>query len=686
MRAVGALAAGGVLGLLVGAAALGPMLYALSTSPAAARVVSPEGAGWANLATLALPDFWGTPLRGNWWHPDASASYPEHVAYFGIPVLLLAGVGVASRFSPSISLVRWTFAGLTMLALTRAYGAPPGRWLVWLPGQAQSNPLRWYALAACALAVLAGLGLHALLTDDERRRRLLSLAGALGILAALGAVTAAALLVFLPQIREANLQAFEREQIVRFGVIAAATIGIAAWTAWTSHARARAIGGLLLVVLAAGDLVQAHRGFNPTVPPDRYYPTTPAIKWLRERAADARIAPVDPEADLVEGHVWSMYGLSTITGFDYHGDRDFQRFMQMAQAPAGAGTGTGGLRPVWDYVGLRREPVDLRMLGVLGARFLVTAPVDLMPRAGGYSTIEPVSGGRQVRFTFPVIRSGLRGIDLLTATHARHNRGRWVWTLTGQDGVTRASGAVEQGSLKDNAWLRLEWPPLQASAGQRFTLAIAGEGPAPPEGATLLATAAPGALSTVLELDGRIDGRTLWFRTFSDAPDRFGEAPLMYAGDLNIYRNPHARPRAWFVQRVHVAEPALHASQMHTRTFDTAGAAWLDRSPAVAPTASARVTSITLEDDERTIGVDAPEGGVLVVSDRAHSGWNATIDGRPLPILVANGVLMGFEIPPGGRTLTLTFQHPSLRLSIGISCLALAGITFASLVKVRGER
>src|SRR4029077_13000617 len=129
------LAAGGLLGLCVGAVALWPMLAALRGSPAISRVMSSEGAPWANLATLALPDFWGSPVRGNWWHPDATANYPEHVAYFGIVVVLLASLSIVVRLSRELSLTRWTFVALTGIALTRAYGGIPGRWLVLLPGQ-----------------------------------------------------------------------------------------------------------------------------------------------------------------------------------------------------------------------------------------------------------------------------------------------------------------------------------------------------------------------------------------------------------------------------------------------------------------------------------------------------------------------------------------------------------------------
>ena len=210
--------------------------------------------------------------------------------------------------------------------------------------------------------------------------------------AALAGVTAAALLTFLPDLRARNLQAFERAQLLRFAVIAAGSLLVMGVAAWLVDERRRRACGLLLVALAAADLVQAHRGFNPSVPRDRYYPLTDSLDWLREQASEARIAPVDTASDLIEGHVWGMYGLSTVTGFDFHGDADYQQFMRLAQQPPG--TDVPARPATWGYVGLRRDTLDLRMLGVLGARYIVTAPLDLTPRAGGYVPIGPMVDGR----------------------------------------------------------------------------------------------------------------------------------------------------------------------------------------------------------------------------------------------------------------------------------------------------
>ena len=99
-----------------------------------------------------------------------------------------------------------------------------------------------------------------------------------------------------------------------------------------------------------------------------------------------------------------------------------------------------------------------------------------------------------------------------------------------------------------------------------------------------------------------------------------------------------------------------------------------------------RVTSISLDDDRRTIGVEAPDGGVLVVGERAHAGWAVAIDGRAVPWQVADAVLIGVAVPPGSRTITLEFRQPAVRPAAGLTLLSLAGITFAYVLRVRRTR
>ena len=225
-----------MVGLAVAAGALWPMLLTLAGSPAAARSMRESTQPWQNLATFALPDFWGTPVARNWWY-GADGNYPEFVSYLGVATLACAGAGVAS------SILRrdrrgWLAAGIAVVALMQMYGAPPVSWASVLPGLSQMNPYRWNVALAFGMAVLAALGVEAWQGDRSRASAGVgdgaasptaahvrwALVGALVMLGLIGIVAAAALADQLTTIKQLGMQAFEKRQIARF----VTTAGIAA--------------------------------------------------------------------------------------------------------------------------------------------------------------------------------------------------------------------------------------------------------------------------------------------------------------------------------------------------------------------------------------------------------------------------------------------------------------------------
>ncbi|NBM19582.1 glycosyltransferase family 2 protein [Streptomyces sp. GC420] len=52
------------------------------------------------------------------------------------------------------------------------------------------------------------------------------------------------------------------------------------------------------------------------------------------------------------------------------------------------------------------------------------------------------------------------------------------------------------------------------------------------------------------------------------------------------------------------------------------------------------------------------EGRVLRLADRADEGWTATLDGQPLSRTTVDGWAQGFELPPSGGRLDVTFDDP----------------------------
>ena len=205
---------------------------------------------------------------------------------------------------------------------------------------------------ACGLAVLAGLGLHAWLAEPDRRRRLWQLAGPLVV--ARGARQR-------HRGRAADVPA-RRARPQPAGIRARAAHALRGdrgrqpagdgrrapgWPTSGDDGRAASCSWRSRPPTSCRPIAAS----TPAFPRDRYYPITDSLDWLREQASETRIAPVDTAADLIEGHVWGMYGLSTVTGFDFHGDADYQHFMRLAQQPPGT-----DVRGAARDVGLRRPP------------------------------------------------------------------------------------------------------------------------------------------------------------------------------------------------------------------------------------------------------------------------------------------------------------------------------------------
>jgi hypothetical protein len=668
-RPIGLLVAASVLGLAVGAVSLFPTLANIASSSIVSRTMN-DTLPWHNAATFVLPDFWGTPIRQNWWYPG-SGNYSEFVTYLGVTTIALAGSGVAAALGArNRRLLAVSVVGL--FALAAMYGVAPATWISAVPPLRQVNPHRWHVVVAFALATLTAAGVDALTARDpgDRRWRIVLLAGmALAIALAFG-VTGLALRAHLDDIRRLGLQAFERAQIARAVQWTSVTLVLAALAAWARPLRTAA--GALLVVVLAADLVQAAYGFNPTLPPDRIFPPTPALDRVREVAGQGRVVFSGEAETAWPTHVWGVYGLQTIGGFDFFGDATYQHFAQRASSrpeePAG-----------WAYV----EPgpperLRVALLNLLGVTAIATPPLDTVTHGVGYAALGELVDGRRVEQPFTGRFNGLRSIDVLTATYGRYNAGTFRVSLEDDARTRLATREIDASRVPSNEWLRLEFAPIPDSAGRRFWIVVEARGAGANEAATLWMTGDPVAAPLRAIVDGREDPRSAWFRTFSTAPERVPGATLVHSGALNVYRSRDALPRAWCVGLVEVAPIGEHLDRLGSRAFDPRQVALLAAAPAHPANETAHVVSMDPPDgDRRRIVVDAPDGGVLVVSERFHTRWSASVDGRAVPVQQADHLLLAVALPPGAREVVLDFRDPTRRPAEVVSLLAVAGIVLA---------
>jgi uncharacterized membrane protein YfhO len=75
--------------------------------------------------------------------------------------------------------------------------------------------------------------------------------------------------------------------------------------------------------------------------------------------------------------------------------------------------------------------------------------------------------------------------------------------------------------------------------------------------------------------------------------------------------------------------------------------------------------------------------GLVVFQKTFLPGWKAKLDGRVVPTLRCDGVLLGVAVPEGKHRLDLQFDPTALRLGFFISLLTLASALFILLTPAR---
>lgn len=135
---------------------------------------------------------------------------------------------------------------------------------------------------------------------------------------------------------------------------------------------------------------------------------------------------------------------------------------------------------------------------------------------------------------------------------------------------------------------------------------------------------------------------------------------------LAVLENPDVLPRAFFVDRVEVAETAEATwARLQSPDFDPARTAILpepvdfETTPLdTASTTSVELQSYTPDEIVWRVQTDAPR--LLVVSEVYYpAGWEATLDGEAVPIYRADYLLRAVPIPAGEHTLVMRFDPQS---------------------------
>jgi hypothetical protein len=535
-------------------------------------------------ATFVIPRLFGWPLDGDWRGP---LNANESVLYLGvIPWLLAPFAFFDSRHRrTAISL-----AVLLVLGGAAAYGAPGLRHLLeWLPGFGWSANRRLLLGVAFAGAVLGGLGLDALVRGRQAP-------AAFAWWSSLGVAVLGAAVSIAATWGEAGAWSGFRDAPEGWMVFLGQAGAMLALVRLIVRGRIVRSWALLLVPMLIIDLGVQWRKYQPTAGAGDVLPTTPAIEALRSRVApgDRVLAlSVTGRERVLPPNTLQAFGVADVRNFDSLGDAAFLRRLRDATA----------------VPTLKRLASDA--LNAFGPRFLATpVPIESLASAARllpgqthvvvWNASEPVHGvvllsylaeGEQYRQDeevgtirvraevaggekrdrlFP-IRAGRETAEAAIpqlgdrVAHGAARRER-IFTVRDGQGLPYARNLYRA----EISW-RAEWGrPLGAEIrfnGPRGLLEV--------EGLGLLTDASGSTLAA------------RWRPFFS--------------GEIVLYENPHAWPRAFLVSR-----DLLDAT--------------------LPPRDRVRAASVVrVEANAMRIQGEARAGEVLVVADAWRPGWSAML-------------------------------------------------------------
>ncbi len=706
---LGALAVAVMLALVIAAAQILPTLELTRLSIRSGGLGYLEAAAFSLKPSLLLL----TLLPPYAAAPEAAFDTPvfaEYLAYLGISGLMLAALGALSPLPRHRSLrtpMMALAAGGLLLALggytplyALLYKAIPGFGLFRVPP-------RWLAWYALAMAVLAGLGLDRLVAPGELSLRAQALAARSWIAARRRRQVAAGAMVLLAM----AFLLFQRwpgwNTVAAWTGMAILTAMLIALGRW--FIRLRPWIGLLMLAVLYGELLVA------AWPLDLNHPSAPeAVTSLRTAPAHLLAAP---------GRFLSMSGIRFDPGdlpemrqllgdqLDEAGFRDYVTAAKLKEIiapnlpllfhlPSMDGY-DGGVLPLARYTwfqtlfvtpdrllpdGRLREQLQeipaSRMLDLAGVRYVITDKVRDVWIDGVYYDLQgrvALTPGQSFTFRdlprFSATAIGL--ISYLEPPFSPAGAQAGEVEVIGQDGeAVRLDVRVERDTAPGTA----SEAPVRVAYhddlwGVNYYQAMLSLPRPMRPGAITFRSMLP-AGNWVVRGVTLVDGRTGQFVALVVSPD--GRLRRVHSGDVKVYELEGSPGRAFVIGRARVIpddEAAIAA--LADWSFDPRREVILAAGEPLNGPAAVGSAHIVVDQPE-TVVIEATltAPGYLVLSDTDYPGWQAMVDGRPVPIRRANFLFRAVALTPGEHQVVFLYRPDVVQRGAWLSFVGLGVALF----------
>ncbi|HEX5418083.1 MAG TPA: YfhO family protein, partial [Chloroflexota bacterium] len=153
----------------------------------------------------------------------------------------------------------------------------------------------------------------------------------------------------------------------------------------------------------------------------------------------------------------------------------------------------------------------------------------------------------------------------------------------------------------------------------------------------------------------------------------------IYTGEVQVFENTHALPRAFLVGRVKVVDgPQAAIAAMKQESVDPRDLAIVETLPGNAPgdvlPGGGNAEIIGYASSNVTIAVDASAPSLLVLTDTYYPGWKATVDGREAPIFATDLAFRGVRVPAGHHLVAFSYDPVTFRLGLAVGFIGLVAL------------
>jgi hypothetical protein len=148
--------------------------------------------------------------------------------------------------------------------------------------------------------------------------------------------------------------------------------------------------------------------------------------------------------------------------------------------------------------------------------------------------------------------------------------------------------------------------------------------------------------------------------------------PVVYQGEINIYRNPRVLPRAFTVSHFRVfSSPDSILRAMKSPQFSPANEVLLEERPRGSVLDSAlnisKIDVVKYKQQYVKLQTLTDGNSLLVFSDTQYPGWKAFIDGVETRIYAADYIFRAICLPEGSHVIEFRFEPLSFRIGMWTS-------------------